>query len=48
MDAEFAEQSPPGDPAELDVQLQQAPVEGPAMDGRASPSPDSEKEQETP
>ena len=27
---------------------QQAPGEGPAMDGRASPSPDSEKEQETP
>ena len=26
----------------------QAPAEGPAMDGRASPSPDSEKEQETP
>jgi uncharacterized protein YcbK (DUF882 family) len=27
---------------------QQAPGEGPAMDGRASPPPDSEKEQETP
>jgi uncharacterized protein YcbK (DUF882 family) len=27
---------------------QQGPTEGPAMDGRASPSPDSEKEQETP
>jgi uncharacterized protein YcbK (DUF882 family) len=27
---------------------QQGPAEGPTMDGRASPSPDSEKEQETP
>ena len=27
---------------------QQGPPEGPTMDGRASPSPDSEKEQETP
>jgi uncharacterized protein YcbK (DUF882 family) len=35
-------------PTKIDDSWVQSPAEGPTMDGRASPSPDSEKEQETP